>query len=145
MKINNRDLFELEEALARGCKSKHWPLLKPWQKMAAVVSAAAGPKRDSLAPTAAMKSFQRALDRLRARNAGATGEQLAEMIRNLKREHQQAHIDQDEIRQLEIDMLADSTDVELEPIPEALLHDGDVLRVEPEAYFTLCRLELVKE
>jgi hypothetical protein len=143
--MKNDDLFELETDLATGCNSKHWPLLKRWLPMLAKVREAVAPMRARCAPTDAVKSFQRALARLRAENAAENRDVLNEKIRNLVREHAQAQLDLDEIRQLEQDMREDSTEIEFDPIPEELLHDGGVLRIEPHALLTLSRLGLIKE
>lgn len=141
--MRNSDIHELERALTNGCRSKVWKLIKCVDEMLAKVRPIAETHRSRLAPTSAMKAFQRALDRLRAENAGDPPDVLDLKIRTLASEHAQAHIERDEIRQLEIEMLDDDTPVDLEPIPEPLLHDGGVLRVEPEAFLVLSRLGLI--
>ncbi len=147
--MKNRDLFELETALAGGCRSKHWALMKPVNKMLAIVRTETEPHRAALAPTEAMKKYQGALRHLRAENAGEKPEVLNEKMQNLIAEHKQAIIDGLELQQADAEMAEDDVPAELveklEPLPEALLHDGGMLRIEPEAYLTLSRLGLVKE
>ncbi len=143
--MKNKDLFELEAAITNGCKVKHWALVKPLNKMLVAVKAIVEPIRDSLAPTATIKAFNDALGHLRAENAAEKPEVLEEKIRILIGQHKQAQTDAVDQKILERDMLDDVTEIALEPIAESLFHDGGMLRVEPDAYFTLSRLGLVKE
>lgn len=142
-----RELFELEAALTHGCNSKHWPLLKVWDRMLAAVREVTEPYRERVKPTPAIVTYQRALARTRSRcqAEGDNRETVDAKIRALNVEHAKAITDTDELRELDAEMADDDCDLVLASIDEKLLHDGDVLRIEPAAFLTLSRLGLVKE
>jgi len=147
--MKNRDLFELEGALAGGCQTKHWALVKFVNRMLGIIRPVTTDHHKALEPTKAMQKYNAALRRLRGENAAEKPEVLNEMMRQLKAEHGQAFVELEELQQLDIDMAEDDAPADLvaklEPIPEALLHDGGTLRIEPAAYLTLSRLGLIKE
>jgi hypothetical protein len=147
--MNYKDLFELESALSRGCNSKHWQLIKPVGKMLAIVREETTPYKDKLQPTPAMRAYKKALDRIQTETAGEDQKVINEKIRNLIAEHKQAITDTNDLHQLDVEMSRDEVAPEfvarLVPIPESLLHDAGVLRIDPSAYLVLDRLGLIAD
>ena len=140
-----RDLFQLKAALSQDFGAKVWALVKPVGKMLAAIRRETDPYEAKLEPTPAMLAFRRELGALKAESAAQRPEVVNETIRNLVAQHVQAQIDENELRQLDVDMANDEVDIKLDPLPEALLHDGGVLRVDFKVYDLLARLGLIKE
>jgi hypothetical protein len=139
--MKNQDLFEIENTILTGCKTKHWALVKPINQMLSTIRALTGPMRDSLKPFESVTKFRKELELLRATCAP---DKIDAEIMALVFSNPQAQIDALEQKNLEADMLDDVADVSLEPIAENLFHDAGTLRIEPEAYFVFSKFGLIK-
>jgi predicted nuclease with TOPRIM domain len=145
MPMKMKDVFEVENAIVNGCKTKHWILLKALDKNLKKCREHADVARKALEPTEALKTYMQEQERVQAENAHETAEVQSAKIRDLKAKHPGALEEFFGRKKLEVEILEDAVDVEWEPIPEALFHDGGVCRVEADAYMVLSRWGVVKE
>lgn len=140
-----RDVFELERAINQGIESKSWKLLKRIAKISGAIKQVADPIREQLQPTDAIKEFQSAAKRIRVENTGLSEDEIQAKLKEMAAEHPKAQKDANEMEQLEKEILADTIELELDPIPEYLVHNKDELVISNNLYMVLSRLDLIDD
>jgi hypothetical protein len=145
MQMKMRDVFEVENAIVNGCKTKHWQLLKALDRNLKKCREHADVARKALEPSEAYKTFFQEQERVLSETEGDTPETRATKIKELKAKHPEAMQEHFSRKKLEAEVLEDDVEIGWETIPEALFHDGGVCRVEGDAYMVLSRWGLVQE
>ena len=156
MKMKMRDVFEVEGAivgrtlengtvLPGAIKTKHWQLLKLLDKNLKKCREHTDAARKALEPSEAAKAYLQEQERVQAESANETREVQSAKIMDLKSKHPEAVQEILGHKKIEVEILEDAVEVEWVPIPEALLHDGGMCRVEGDSYMVLSRYGVVQE
>ena len=139
-----KDVFEVENAIVNGCKTKHWILLKALDRNLKKCREHADVARKALEATDALKTYMQEQERVQAENAHETAEVQSAKLRDLKTKHPEAMQEFFGRKKLEVEILEDTVEVEWDKIPEELFHDGGMCRVEGDAYMVLSRYGVVQ-
>ena len=150
-KVVYSKLFEFETAVNQKSKTNYWPLIKGLDANMRKIRPLVDDVRKRLEPTPEIKEFIKEHRKVLSENSGASQEELMKIQADLRKKHAKAQEDTVRLQELEAEILADTVEIEFEPIPENLFHgtnnkaNEDELRIDLAAFLLMSDLGIVGE